>query len=199
MILVVGLGNPGQSYQKTRHNFGWMVLDFLQKKWGKEYNFSEWEGVKKFEAKISKGKIEDKTVILAKPLTFMNLSGRTVKALTSYYKIKPKNLIIVHDDIDIPSGNLKIVKNRGTAGHKGVKSIFSELGTENSIRLRIGIQPKQGKPESIEKFVLLKSERQEGRIIKEIIEKSARAIGIIVLQGPDKAMNEFNQKKARRN
>lgn len=193
MILIVGLGNPGQAYQKTKHNFGWIVLNLLQKKWEEKYGFSRWEESKKFKAEISKGEIKDKTIILAKPLTFMNLSGQTVKILTAYYKIKPQDLIIVHDDIDIPLGNLKIVKNRGTAGHKGVGSIVSELGTKNSIRLRIGIQPKQGKPKNVEKFVLLKSNEQEEKIIKKIIEKSTEAIETIVIQGSGKAMNEFNE------
>jgi len=193
MILIIGLGNPGPSYQKTKHNFGWLVLDWLQEKWEKEYNFSRWEKAKKFKAEISKGKINNEFIILAKPLTFMNLSGQAVKALFFHYKIKPQDLIIIHDDIDIPLGNLKIVRNRGAAGHKGVKSIDSELGTKNSIRLRLGIQPKQGKPKNLEKFVLLKLNKQEKKIIDKIINNSTKAIEIIVLQGAQKAMDEFNK------
>lgn len=198
MILIVGLGNPGQSYQKTRHNLGWLVLDSLQRKWKENYSFSNWEELKKFKAKISKGEIENKTIILAEPLTFMNLSGQTVKILTSYYKIKPQDLIIVHDDIDIPFGNLKIARNRGTAGHKGVGSIVSELGTKNSIRLRIGIKPNNKAVKSyshiaVEKFVLKKFNTKEKEIIEEIINRATAALETIIRNGFKKAMNEFNQ------
>jgi len=192
MVLIVGLGNPGKIYQKTWHNFGWLVLDLLQKKWKEEYDFSEWEKSKKFKAEISKGEIKNKTIILAKPLTLMNLSGQAIKNLISYYKIEPKDLIVIHDDIDIPLSKIKMVKNREAAGHKGVQSIISELGTKNFIRLRIGIQPKKGKPKNVEKFVLLKFNEQEEKIIKKIIEESIETIEITVIQGLEKAMNEFN-------
>lgn len=198
MILIVGLGNPGQSYQKTRHNLGWLVLDSLQKKWKENYFFSNWEELKKFKAKISKGTIEDKTVILAKPLTFMNLSGQAVKSLNFYYKIKPNNLIVVQDDIDISFGKIKIVKNRGPAGHKGVKSIISELGRKNFIRLRIGIKPsnKSIKADShmaLEKFVLKKFNKKEEEIMKEIIDKAAAALETMIKNDLERTMNEFNQ------
>jgi len=172
MLLIIGLGNPGRKFQKTRHNFGWLVLDLLQKKWKKEHSFSDWKGVKKFKAEISEGRIKNEKIILAKPLTFMNLSGQAVKSLISYYRIRTKNLLIIHDDIDIVLGKIRIVKNRETAGHKGIQSIITELGTKNFNRLRIGIKPKNSKPKNVEKFVLLKFKNKEGAV-KEIIEKKS--------------------------
>ena len=192
MILIIGLGNPSQIYLKTRHNFGWTILDLLQKKWKEEYGFSDWEESKKFKAKTSKGVFENKTVILAKPLTFMNLSGQSVKSLIFYRKIEFKDLMVIHDDIDIPLGKIKIVKNRGTAGHKGVQSIISELGTKNFIRIRIGIKPEKGKPKDIDKFVLLKFGGKEEGIVKKITEKTVKAVETIVEKGLIRTMNEFN-------
>jgi len=195
MILIVGLGNPGKKFQDTRHNLGWMVLDLLQKKWEEEYNFSDWKEIKKFKAKVSKGEIKNKKIILAKPLTFMNLSGETIKPLVSYYRIKHKDLFVIHDDIDILLGKIKIVKNRGTAGHKGVQSIISNLKTKNFVRFRIGIKPKNNERKAIsniEKFVLLKFSKQEKEIVKGIIKKTAGAIATAMDKKAEEVMNEFN-------
>ena len=112
MILIVGLGNPGGKYQRTRHNLGWVILDTMQKRWKKEYDFSRWKKAKKIKSEVSEGMINGKTIILAKPQTFMNLSGKAVKSLVDYYDIKPKELIIAHDDIDIPLGKIRLVENR---------------------------------------------------------------------------------------
>lgn len=197
MLLIVGLGNPGRKFQKTRHNLGWLVLDLLQKRWKKEHSFSDWKKVKKFKAEVSKGKIKNKKIILAKPLTFMNLSGQAVKSLTSFYKIKPKKLFVVHDDVDIPSGKIRIVKNRGTAGHKGIQSIISELGTKNFTRLRTGISPSPRaielyRPEAVENFVLRKFNKKEKKIIEETIGTAVEAIEMVINEGLEKAMNRFN-------
>ena len=116
--LIIGLGNPGKKYEKTRHNIGSKAID--------ELRF-----------------LNLKNVVLTKPQTFMNESGKTVKNLLKNYKTKPDNLIVMHDDIDLPIGKIRIVKNRGAAGHKGVESIIKALGTKNFIRFRIGIQPKR--------------------------------------------------------
>jgi len=194
MILIIGLGNPGKKFRETRHNLGWLVLDLLQRKWGEKYGFSDWTESKKFKAEISKGKIKNKMVILAKPLTFMNLSGQATKSLISYYKMKSGNLLVVHDDIDIPLGKIRIVKNRGAAGHKGIQSVIRELGTKNFIRLRIGIKPANLKPKNVEKFVLLKFSKKEEEIIKEAIKRGAKAIEMMIGKGVNKAMNEFNKK-----
>lgn len=193
MILIVGLGNPGNKFRLTRHNSGWVVLDSLQKKWKKEYSFSNWKESKKTKSKISQGEIKDKKIILAKPLTFMNLSGMAIKSLTSYYKISPKNLLVVHDDIDIELNKIKLSKDRNAAGHKGVLSTIKELKSKDFLRLRIGIKPKKYKLKNTEKFVLLKFNKREEEIIKESTEKAIEAIETIIDKGIDKAMNKFNK------
>ena len=142
MILIVGLGNPGKKYEKTRHNVGFMVIDELKKK-----------------------ELSNKVKLL-KPEIFMNSSGTAVSNLMSFYKIKPKNLLIIHDDIDLPIGKIRIVKNRGSAGHKGVQSIIKKLGTKDFHRIRIGICPTKSKPKNIERFVLEKFIKSEEKILK---------------------------------
>ena len=151
MILIVGLGNPGKKYEQTRHNVGFRVIDELAK-----------QKTRKF--------------IIAKPQSFMNNSGKAVKSLTSFYKIKPENLWVIHDDIDLPVGEIKIAKNRGSAGHKGVQSIINELKTKEFNRIRIGICPKTGKPKAVEKLVLQNFTKEEEKLIKEAIEEAIQTI-----------------------
>ena len=201
-MLIVGLGNPGEKYEKTRHNLGFMAVDNIRTQ---IQGFSCWREEKKLLAKISEGEIESKKVILAKPQTFMNLSGKSVKILTKTYNPEPKNLIIIHDDIDLLLGKIKIATGRGAAGHKGVESIIKALGTpkeaaeatptrqaKNLVRFRIGIQPKSGKPKNVEKFVLQKFNNEEEKIINEVIKKTAEAIETILKEGLEKTMNRYN-------
>ena len=170
MILIVGLGNPGKKYQETRHNLGFQVVDEL-------------------------GFLKDKKIILTKPKTFMNLSGKAVKSLMTEYKVPPLSLWVIHDDIDLPLGKIKIVKNRGAAGHKGVESIIKELKTKNFIRFRIGIKPKPYtlSPKTLDKFVLQKFNKDEERVVKEVIKKSVEAIGVVLKEGLEKAMSKYNK------
>ncbi len=168
MILIVGLGNPGKKYQDTRHNIGFRALDELQS-------------------------LNLKKVILEKPKTFMNLSGKAVKSLITKYKIPTTNLWVIHDDIDLPLGKIRIVKNRGAAGHKGVESIIKAINSKNFIRLRIGIQPRTGKPKNVETFVLQKFNKDEEKIVKEVIKKSVKEIEILLREGLEKAMNKLNE------
>lgn len=151
MILIVGLGNPGKKYEKTRHNVGFRVVDELAKQKTREF-------------------------IIAKPQTFMNNSGKAIKALLNFYKTEPENLWVIHDDIDLPLGKFKISKGRGSAGHKGVQSIINELKTKDFWRVRIGICPKAGKPKEVEKFVLQNFTKQEEKTIKEVIEGAIQTI-----------------------
>ncbi len=167
MILIVGLGNPGKKYKDTRHNIGFRVVDELNS-------------------------LALKEVILAKPETFMNLSGKSVKNLLKTYHLKSDNLIVIHDDIDIPLSEIRIVKNRGAAGHKGVESIIKEINSKNFVRFRIGILPKTGKPKNSEKFVLQKFDKGEEKIVKEVIKKTATAVGFSLKETLEKAMNVFN-------
>lgn len=151
MIIIVGLGNPGKKYEKTRHNVGFRVIDEL-------------------------AQYKTRKFIIAKPQTFMNNSGKAVKAVVNFYKAKPENLWVVHDDIDLPLGEFKTSKDRGSAGHKGVESIIKELKTKDFNRIRIGICPQTGKPKAIEKFVLQNFTKKEEEIIKRVVEEAIQTI-----------------------
>jgi len=188
MILIVGLGNPGQKFQKTRHNIGFRIAE----KFAKKNNFPKFKSIRKFNAEISEKISIREKVVLAKPRTFMNLSGKSVKLLTRSYNLEAKNLIIVHDDIDLPLGKIRITIGRGAAGHKGVESVIKELKTKNFVRFRVGIQPKTGKPQSVEKFVLQKFNKDEEKIMKGVIKKAVEAIEITLKKGVEKAMSKFN-------
>ena len=153
-MLIVGLGNPGKKYANSRHNVGHLIIDELSK--------TKKEGW-----------------ILVKPNTFMNLSGKAVKELISKSKFLISNLWVIHDDIDLPLGEFKIQKGRGSAGHKGVQSIINELKTKDFWRVRIGICPAQReKPKNVEKFVLQNFTKKEEKILKEVIEKIAEELKI---------------------
>jgi len=172
MYVIVGLGNPEKKYEQTRHNVGFLVLDAFQK----EHGFSEFTLSRKHTSLISKGILNETKILLAKPQTFMNNSGRAVKSLAA---TKP-DLILVHDDIDIPLGKIKISKNRGSAGHKGIDSIIQSLGTKNFTRIRIGIQPTRGKPTNVEKFVLQKFSKQEIQTVKKVIKTATASLKTII-------------------
>ena len=153
MILIVGLGNPGRKYKKTRHNIGFRVIDALKK---------------------ALDVARDKEIILLKPQTYMNKSGKEVKSLATKYKIPTTNIWVIHDDIDLPLGTIRVSKNIGSAGHKGVQSIIDELRTKNFSRIRIGILPKAGKPKNVEKFVLQKFTKEEEKILSPVLPTSVR-------------------------
>lgn len=172
MTIVVGLGNPGRKYIYTRHNIGFQVVD----EFAKENNFPEFRLSKKFNSLVSESILNDEKIILAKPQTFMNQSGKAAKSLLKLYNTTRTVLVVIHDDIDLPLGKIKTVKNRGAAGHKGVESIIKELGTKDFIRFRIGINPASakasaGKTKNVEKFVLQKFNKEEEKIIKEVIQE----------------------------
>jgi len=188
MILIVGLGNPGNKFKKTRHNLGFLVLDEL----AKQNNFPSWQKNQKANCLYAK-KINQPTVELIKPLTQMNNSGQSVKYLVQKHKIKPENLIVIHDDIDLLLGKIRLVKNRGAAGHRGVESIINELKTKDFIRIRIGIQPTTGKPTQPEKFVLQNFSLTEEKIIQETIKKTIELINFLLKEGWQKAQNIYNQ------
>jgi len=195
MIIIVGLGNLGKRYTKTRHNLGFRVVESLKLK---VKSFSDWKYEKKFLAEISWGKIDNQRVILAKPRTFMNDSGRSVKKIFLNLKSEILNLFVVHDDIDLPLGKIKVSVGRGAAGHKGAESIIKELKTKNFVRFRIGICPPTknmvgGKPKNPEKFVLQKFTKEEKKIVKEAIKKTATAVEFSLKEGVEKAMSKYNK------
>ncbi|MAF20627.1 MAG: aminoacyl-tRNA hydrolase [Parcubacteria group bacterium] len=174
MKLIVGLGNPGTKYQKTRHNLGFLIIDEIAVNFQFSINFQSI-----FNAKISKKIIKNQKIILAKPQTLMNNSGQAVQKMVKYYKIPIEDIIIIHDEIDLLLGEIKIQKGRGAAGHNGVQSIIDQLGAKDFVRMRIGIKPIDGPKERIintEKFVLKNFTSEEKDIIEQIIEKAAQII-----------------------
>ncbi|MCP6726834.1 MAG: aminoacyl-tRNA hydrolase [Patescibacteria group bacterium] len=166
-MIIIGLGNPGTQYNRTRHNAGFAAIDAIAKANG----FGEFKLSKKHNSLISEGIINDNKVLLAKPQNFMNNSGSPIKSLIK----QDKNFTVIHDDIDIPLGKIKTAEDSSSAGHKGVQDIIQALGTKDFNRIRIGIQPKQGKPDNTEEFVLQKFTEEEQKLlnktIKEIISK----------------------------
>ena len=173
MKLIIGLGNPGQKYEKTRHNLGFRALEKLKESLG----FEDWNPAKKFKSLISEGHFNEQKIILAKPQTFMNNSGQAVKPLIENFKLEIENLLIIHDDIDLPLGEIRIQKGRGSAGHKGVQSIIEMLGAKDFTRIRIGIRPKNEKRKlDTEKFVLEKFTDEEEEIIEKTIKKAVEII-----------------------
>lgn len=189
MFLIIGLGNPGKKYEGTRHDVGFAVIDAFSV----NFQFPLFKFQSIFNAQISKGEIVGKEVVLAKPQTFMNNSGAAVKSLIKNYRLPPSRLIVAHDDIDLPIGKIRISQKSGSAGHKGVESIIKNLKTKDFTRIRIGIQPKGGKPKKIENFVLRNFTKAEENILKKIIEKSIPAIEMVIIHGAQEAMNEFNK------
>lgn len=190
MKLIVGLGNPGREYANTRHNVGFaIVLSFKFQVSG----FSGWQFNKKFNAEISEEKIDGKKIILLRPMTFMNESGRAVAAAARFYKIKPADILIIHDDIDLPLGKIRIKQGGSSGGHRGVESIIAALGSENFARLKIGVTP-EARPKNFDaaKFVLKKFAKTEEKTVDDIIKKATDAVALIIDKSLPRAMNQVN-------
>ena len=187
MYLIVGLGNPGNRYRATRHNIGFMVLERLATKL--EINLSQ----KSFNALWGKGKISHKNVIFAMPQTYMNLSGNAVRQLHAFFKIDLSNLIVIHDDLDLSFGSVRLKTGGGNAGHKGLVSIEENLGSSEFMRIRLGI----GKPvdkSRIEGYVLEPFVKEEQSVLPEIIQWAADAATQIVLSGMQTAIGNYQTK-----
>ncbi|NTU69650.1 aminoacyl-tRNA hydrolase [bacterium] len=173
MKLIVGLGNPGKEYKETRHNVGFMVLDKLQD----DLKLSEFSYSKKFDADVSK----NKKVVLLKPQTFMNSSGFSVAGFMNFYKIKPKDVLIIHDDVDFDLGKIKIGFNEGPAGHNGIKSIFKETGLKDYWRFRVGINSSENR--KTEDFVLNKFSKNEQVLLAESLFLAVKELKEIINSG----------------
>jgi len=193
--IIVGLGNPGEEYESTRHNIGRIVLEYFRIK----NNFSGWEEKKKVKAFYSEGKIGKSKVLLMEPNNFMNNSGKSLLPVVTSTK-KAEKLVVIYDDIDLPLGTLKISFNRGSGGHRGVESIIKSVKTKAFIRLRVGVTPttssgKIKKPKGEQKvldFLMGEFKPKERDVLKKISEKVAEALEVIVLEGKEKAMGKFN-------
>lgn len=177
MKIIIGLGNPGEKYTLTRHNVGFEIIDAIWKKW----DFPKFEFSKKFEAEFSKGKFEGNDVMLLKPQTFMNLSGRPILSAMDFYHLSTDNIIVIHDDLDIQLGKYKVATDSSSAGHNGVRDIIEKLGTKNFRRIRIGIKPEEKSINDAADFVLHPFNEEELKKIAKIrclaieeIEKSAK-------------------------
>ena len=190
MIFIVGLGNPGKKYSKTRHNIGFRIIDAFAKKNG----FPAFKVYKKWQALISPKNIYGKKIVLVKPQTFMNDSGGSIKLLMKKsLRGEAKTIWVIHDDIDLPLGRIKITKNRGAAGHKGVESIIEELKTKNFIRFRFGINT-EPKSKNVEEFVLKNFSIKEEKIVNDIVEKTTNALEMALKEGLEKAREKYNKR-----
>lgn len=187
MLLIVGLGNPGEKYQNTRHNAGRQIVCVFPSK----FKLPDFRVEKKWGAEISEGKIGKEKIVLLLPNTMMNKSGSAVNFAARFFKVKPKNTYIIHDDADIELGRTKLSFRKHSAGHKGVESVRRALGTWDFWRLRIGIQKKK-RVEAM-KLVLQKFSPAEEAIIRKVRKKVLATLEILAKEGPEKAMNRINQ------
>ena len=185
MYLIVGLGNPGKEYENTRHNMGFKVLNKLSEK----YNIPITKS--KFNGKYGTGTIENEKVILLEPQTYINLSGESIKPMLDFYKVAPSNLLVIYDDIDVEPGKIKIRMKGGTGSHNGMKSVVSEVGTEEFPRVRVGIGQPIIKLAMID-YVIGYVPEEELKILNDGIEKAEEAVEEILKHGIDYAMNKFN-------
>jgi PTH1 family peptidyl-tRNA hydrolase len=188
MRLIVGLGNPGSQYENTRHNAGFMVVDKLAGEFGISVNKN------KFDVRYGRGAIEGHEVMLAKPMAFMNRSGWPVQKLAAYFKINSKDLMVVHDDIDLAFGRLKIIEKGGHGGHKGLQSIINAVGADEFVRLRIGI----GRSEaggSVSDHVLGPFFGDESKQLGSVLIRARDAVVTILTEGSKVGMNRFNKKE----
>lgn len=188
MKLIVGLGNPGKEYEKTRHNVGFLVIDKIRN----NENFTSWKFEKKFKSEISQGEILTQKIILAKPETFMNNSGEAVSLIANYFKIPIEEIIIIHDDLDLPLAKIRISQNSSSAGHNGVQSIINALGSQAFPRFRIGIAGEEKNLAEAEKYVLQNFNHSEQNEVESAVLLVIEAIEFSLSNGIIETMNEFN-------
>ena len=188
MKLIIGLGNPGEKYEKTRHSLGFMVIDELLRKIT-PIEETVWEKDSQSGSLV----VKVKSLLLVKPQTMMNASGFSVAKLANFYKIKPEDIWVIHDDVDLTLGKMKIRLGGAGAGHHGVESVIKNLGTDKFVRFRLGIShPRRGIDGLVERYVLRKFDINEKTEIKQVIKKAVKAIQISLKDGLETAMNRFN-------
>jgi PTH1 family peptidyl-tRNA hydrolase len=183
-LLVVGLGNPGRQHERTRHNVGWLVLDELARRLG-----GSWRS--KFSGQLAEVRLDGARLALLKPETFMNDSGRSVGAAARFFKVDPESLLIVHDDVDLAPGRLQARAGGGLAGHNGLRSLARTLGTQDFLRLRIGVgRPGRGDPRSVADYVLSGFEPEDD--VDSLVGRSADAVETLVSDGLAETQQRFN-------
>lgn len=188
MYIIAGLGNPTKEYEKTRHNAGFEVIDVLADQMG--VSVSE----RKHKALCGKGVLEGQKVILAKPQTFMNLSGESIRAMMDYYKVDADEVIIIYDDISLEPGQLRIRAKGSAGGHNGIKSIIAHMGTQEFPRIKVGVGEKP-KQMDLADYVLGRFSVEEQKIMNEAFQDAAKAAAMMISEGVEPAMNHFNAKK----
>ena len=188
MYIIAGLGNPGKKYEETRHNMGFMAVDFLAEKYDIKVNKI------RFRALTGEGRIAGQKVLLLKPQTYMNLSGESIRLALEYYKVNPQELIVIYDDIDIQAGMIRIRKKGSAGTHNGIRNILYHIRTEDFPRIRVGIG--SGRKEDMIDYVTGSVPKNEITLLKEAADKAACGAACIVEKGIEKAMNEYNIKSA---
>ena len=186
MHLIVGLGNPGSKYALTRHNIGFMALDLFSTGAGNP----PWREEQK--AHTCKFQMDDETILLVKPMTFMNLSGQSVQALLQFYKIPMEKMIVVQDDIDQPFGAIRFHKNRGHGGHNGIRNISELLGSPDYVRLKLGVGRPPHPEMAVADYVLQKFSDEEQSKLPDFLNKSGDALESVIFEGLSKAATKFN-------
>lgn len=187
MYLIAGLGNPTREYEKTRHNVGFEAIDILADKAGTTVT------ERKHKALYGKGFLGGQKVILAKPQTYMNLSGESIREIADFYKIEPENIIILCDDINLPEGRLRIRLKGSAGGHNGLKNIISHLGTQEFPRIRIGVGEKP-RGMDLADYVLGRFPKEQQALMEEAYREAADAACMMIEEGADAAMNHYNRR-----
>jgi peptidyl-tRNA hydrolase, PTH1 family len=182
--VVVGLGNPGAKYEDTRHNAGARVLEVLLERMGASLKSH------KSGCLIAEGSMGDSRVVLARPTSYMNLSGRPVRQLADFYKVPAERVLVVHDELDVPFDDVRVKVGGGTAGHNGLKSVSDHLGTKDFPRIRVGIGRPAGRDAA--SWVLERFSGSERKDLPDILERAADAVESYLTQGPERTMNTFN-------
>jgi peptidyl-tRNA hydrolase, PTH1 family len=183
-LLVVGLGNPGREHEGDRHNVGWMVVDELARR-----TDARWRA--KFSGQLAEVRLDGLRLALLKPETFMNDSGRSVAGAARFFKVEPESLLVVHDDVDLESGRLQARAGGGLAGHNGLRSLAQALGTQDFLRLRIGVgRPGRGDRRSVADYVLSPFDADED--VGALVSRSADAVETIAREGVEVAQQRFN-------
>jgi PTH1 family peptidyl-tRNA hydrolase len=186
--LIVGLGNPGIEYESTPHNMGFLAIDRIADELGVEVRNRQCRAL------TARAVMGDEPVLLAKPETFMNLSGDSVRALLAKHDAKPESdLIIIQDELDFPLGTLRIHRQRSSAGHNGIESIIEALGTQDFLRIRMGVAPER-KVEDGQRYLLSPMRKAQLKVVGEMLDTAAEALKTILKEGPGAAMNRFNRK-----
>lgn len=191
-MIIVGLGNPGAEYSSTHHNIGFMALDKVAAFYGATFKKST-----RFNGEVANVRVNDKKVYLLKPLTYMNNSGESVGKLSRHYKIDSKDILVIHDDMDLPLGKIRIRKNGSSGGHNGIKSIIAHLGSEEFNRIRFGIDHASGSHDDVIDYVLAPFTKREHETIDPILENFPTIIDDYIKNGIDYCMNHHNNKEVK--